>query len=157
MSAKSYPIPKPLWDAVENVLMVKSKELIKDIAKSLHQSEKPLWEAFKAKKHTFHLLDMEDPTDNKFECEALVCTSAVAHRCRKPVLLGQKVCPEHEFVSQPSLGTKPIVKRIKTDTGETYFMDNQQNVYTEDFERVGILQEDTLVLYTIDDDNEEFA
>ena len=156
MSAKSYPIPKPLWDAVENVLMVKSKELIKDIAKSLHQSEKPLWEAFKAKKHTFHLLDMEDPTDNKFECEALLCSSAVAHRCRKPVLFGRKVCPEHEFTKKPVLETKPFVKRITTPEGETYFMDNDSNVYTLEFQPVGVMKDNTLILFIIDEE-EEFA
>lgn len=156
MSAKSYPIPKPLWDAVENILMVKSKELIKDIAKTLKQPEKPLLDAFKAKKHSFHLVDMEDPTDNKFECEALVCTSAVACRCRKPVLLGQTRCPEHEFSKVPAMGTKPILKRIKTDEGGIYFMDSLMNVYTAEFERVGIYQDDTLVLFEVEEE-EEFA
>lgn len=54
MTTTSYPVPKPLWDAFENVaFMVKSKELIKDIAKTLKQPEKTLLDAFKAKKHTF--------------------------------------------------------------------------------------------------------
>ena len=154
MSAKSYPIPKPLWDAVENVLMVKSKELIKDIAKSLHQSEKPLLEAFKAKKHTFHLVDMDDPTDNKFECEALLCSAAVAHRCRKPVLFGQKVCPEHEFTKEPIVGPKPIVKRMKSPEGQTYFLDKSMHVYTVEMERVGFMENNTLILFEIDEDEE---
>jgi hypothetical protein len=156
MTTKSYPIPKPLWDAIENILSVKSKELIKDIAKTLHQPEKPLLDAFKAKKHTFHLVDMEEPTGNKFECEALVCTTAVAHRCRKPVLLGQTRCPEHEFCKQPTLGAKPILTRLKTDDGDIYFVDSLMNVYTENFERVGSFQDGVLTLFELEDE-EEFA
>ena len=156
MTSKSYPVPKPLWDALENVLTVKSKELIKDIAKTLKQSEKPLLDAFKANKPLLHLVEMDDPTDNKFECEALVCSSAVACRCRKPVLFGQKVCPEHELYKAPVLSNKPVVKRMKTSEGETYFVDNLMNVYTADFEQIGTLQDGVLTLFTIDDE-EEYA
>ncbi len=156
MSAKSYPVPKPLWDALENVLMVKSKELIKDIARTLKQPEKPLLDAFKANKHAFHLIDMEDPSNNTFECEALLCQSAVAHRCRKPVLLGQKVCPEHELWKMPPVSQKPIVKRIKTFEGDTYFVDSLMNVYTAEFERVGTFQDGVLTLFEIEEE-EEYA
>jgi hypothetical protein len=154
MTTASYPIPKPLWDAIENVLMVKSKELIKDIASSLHQSEKPLLDAFKAKKHTFHLIETTEDLEEPHECKMLVCTHAIAHRCRKPTLLGKQVCPEHEFTKQPTLGTKPILKRIVTEEGETYFIDNIQNVYTVDFQVVGTYTEGTVTLFEIDEEEE---
>lgn len=156
MTTKSYPVPKPLWDALENVLMVKSKELIKDIAKTLRQPEKPLLDAFKANKPMVHLVEMDDPTDNKFECEAVLCSSAVACRCRKPVLLGQKVCPEHELYKAPVMNNKPVVKRIQTSEGETYFVDSLMNVYTAEFEHVGHYQDRILTLFTIDEE-EEYA
>jgi uncharacterized protein YpbB len=152
----SYSIPKPLWDALENVFMVKSKELIKDIAKTLHQPAQPLLEAFKAKQHTFFLQELEDPTEAKFQCEALVCQHAVAHRCRKPVLLGEKVCPEHTLWKAPSLQTKAELRRLEIDTAEVYFVDSLMNVYTADFERVGQLEDDKLVLFEIEEE-EEYA
>lgn len=152
----SIPVPKPLWDALENVLMVKSRELIKDLAKSLHQPEKPLLDAFKAKKQLVHLVEMDDPTDNKFECEALVCTHAVAHRCRRPVLLGSKVCPEHEHWTMPSVSNKPVLRKVKTEEGETYYVDNLMNVYTIDFQRVGTFQDNKLTVFEISEE-EEFA
>lgn len=154
MTTTSYPIPKPLWDALENVLMVKSKELIKDIASSLHQSEKPLLDAFKAKKHGFHLIESGEDLQENHECQNLICTHAVAHRCRKPTLLGKLVCPEHEFTKQPTLGTKPILKRIVTEEGETYFIDNIQNVYTIDFQPVGSFAEGIVTLFEIDEEEE---
>jgi hypothetical protein len=156
MTTHSSPFPKPLWDALENVLSVKSRELIKDIAKTLNQSEKPLLEAFKAKKHQFHLVDLSDPTDEKFQCEALLCTSAVAHRCRKPVVFGQSVCPEHEFATNPVIGTKPVLQRLTTNEGETYFVDESSNVFTKDLTLVGKYTEGTLTVFEIDEE-EEFA
>ena len=156
MTTNSYPIPKPIWDALENVLMVKSKELIKDIASTLRQPEKPLLEAFKAKKHSFHLVDVSEDPHQKFECEAIVCTHAVAHRCRKPTLLHQSYCPEHEFYKAPSLGTKPILNRIQTEDGDTYFIDNIQNVYTIDFQIVGTFAEGKVTLFEIEEE-EEYA
>ncbi len=154
MTSTSSPFPKSLWDALENVLMVKSKELIKDIAKTLNQSDKPLLEAFKAKKHTFHLIDITDPTQERFQCEAILCSSAVAHRCRKPVLFGQTRCPDHEHWKQPSLSTKPVLDRLQTDTGEIYFVDSLMNVYTVEFERIGTLQDGELVLFEVDEEEE---
>ena len=147
----SYPIPKPLWDALENVLMVKSKELIKDIAKTLNQSDRPLLDAFKAKQHSFHLIEMVDPIDEGLQCNAILTGKAVARRCRKPVLLGQQRCPEHEHLKQPSVGSKPVLKRIQTEEGELYFVDSLMNVYTGDFERVGSLQDGVLTLFEVEE------
>lgn len=152
----SYPIPKPVWDALENVLLVKSKELIKDIASALHQPEKPLLDAFKAKKHTFHLVDFTDPLTEATLCSAFVCDHAVAHRCRKPPLLGKSVCPEHEWSSPVSLDQKLQLQRITTPEGESYFVDNLTNVYTVDFERIGMLQGETLTLFEVSEE-EEYA
>lgn len=149
----SYPIPKPLWDAIENVLLAKSNELIKDIAKTLNQPPRPLLDAFKAKKHTFHLVEMQDIDETHMECEAFVTGHAVAHRCRKPVLLGKKVCPEHEWSKIPQIAQKPIVRRIVTPEGETYFVDNLQNVYTEDFQQVGTFEDNVLTLFTVTESN----
>jgi len=156
MSAPSYAVPKPLWDAFENVLLVKSKCLIKDIAKTLNQSDKPLLEAFKARKHTFHLVDMNDPTDDKFECESLVFHHAVAHRCRKAVLFGKNRCPEHEFSTEISVANKPALRRVTTDSGETYFADSQKNLYTVDCKRVGQMEDSTAHIFEIEED-EEYA
>ena len=154
MTSHSYPVPKPLWDALENVLMVKSKELIKDIAKTLRQPEKPLLDAFKAKKHTFHLIDMNDPTDDRFTCDALVCGEAVAHRCRKAVIMGLSRCPDHEFYKQPSFPNKPILQRLSTNTNDIYFKDNLGNVYNVQYELMGRIEDDVLVLFEIDDEDE---
>ncbi len=154
MTTTSYPVPKPLWDAFENVLMVKSKELIKDIAKTLKQPEKTLLDAFKAKKHTFHLIDMEDPTDDRFTCDALVCEKAVAHRCRKAVLFGQTRCPDHEFTKPSTFPNKPVLTRIETTNHEIYFIDSLGMAYTADFEQVGQFTDNVLTVFEIEEEDE---
>ena len=149
---KSYPVPKPLWDALESALMAKSRELIRDIAKTLKQDEKTLMSAFRANKRSLYLVDLSDPTEERFQCEALLATTAIAHRCRKPVQYGERFCPGHVFWLMPEcMKHKPTLRRIKTEDG-TYFVDTlTQQVYTVDFERVGTLQEGTLVLFEIQD------
>jgi hypothetical protein len=156
MTTSSTSIPKPLWDALENVLLVKSRDLMKDIAKTLRQPEKPLLDAFKAKKLSFHLLDLSDPTDGGMQCDALLCTSAVAHRCRKPVIFGQMRCPDHEFHNNPTPGTKPILQRIQTSEGETFFLDSKNNVFTKELVLIGKYEDETLTIFEIDEE-EEFA
>lgn len=154
MATTSYPIPKPLWDAIENVLLAKSKELMKDIAKNLNQSDKALLEAFKAKKHTFHLIDIDDTTEERFQCEAILFGKAVAHRCRKAVLLGQKFCPEHEFWLCPTLTNKPTLRRLVTEEGEVYFIDTRQNVYTIDFQHTGVMVENKVIFFEVEEEEE---
>ena len=150
----AYPVPRPLWDALENVFTVKAKELIKDIAKTLQQPPQPLLEVFKANKPSFYIQEMEDPTGNKFECEALLCEHAVAHRCRKPVLLGRKVCPAHSSWKMPTTQNKPELQRLDVGTAEVYFVDSLMNVYNVNFERVGTFQEGHLVLFEIEEEEE---
>jgi hypothetical protein len=56
----------------------------------------------------------------------------------------------------PALQNKPEVKRIDTGTAEVYFVDNLMNVYTGDFERVGMMVEGELVLFEVEEE-EEYA
>jgi hypothetical protein len=150
---QSYPVPKPLWDALESALMAKSRELIRDIAKNLKQDEKTLMTAFRANKKNLYLIDVSDPTDDRWQCEALQQTTSVAHRCRKPVQYGERYCPAHHFWCMPeSCKSKPILRRVKTEEGDVYYVDTlTQQVYTVNFERVGYSHEDTLTVFEIEE------
>jgi hypothetical protein len=153
-SQTSIPVPKILWDELENALMIKSKELIKDIAKVLRQDEKQLWQEFRSKKKSLHLFDAESSQED-YECTALVCTTPVAHRCRKPVLFGKHVCPEHEYSPHPSdLKSKPQLQRIQTSEkdDETIFVDPlTQQVYSVFYERKGYLQNNKCFVFEIEE------
>ena len=132
----SIPVPKVLWDELENALMIKSKDLVKEIAKVLRQDEKELWKEFRSRKKNLHLVEL-DSNQEEYECTALVCCKPIAHRCRKPVLFGKPVCPEHEYFTVPAeLKSKPQLHRIMGSSDEPLFVDSlTQQVYSLYYER----------------------
>lgn len=150
-TVSSIPVPKVLWDELENALMIKSKELIKDIAKVLRQDDKQLWQEFRSKKTLVHLIETES-NQEEYQCTALVCKTAVAHRCRKPVLFGKSVCPEHEYFTLSSeLKSKPQLQRIGGETDEPLFVDSlTQQVYSLSYERKGFITNNKCILFEVD-------
>ena len=82
----AFPFPKLLWDAIDSIFSAKSRELIKDIAKTLHQDEKQLQQAFRSKKREMYMVDINEPTNERFQCQALDPIRHVAQRCCKPVV-----------------------------------------------------------------------
>lgn len=151
----TYPVYKHCWDALEAALMAKSRELIKDIAKTLRQDEKVLMTAFREKKKNLYLVEMTDPTEERFQCDALQTTTAVAHRCRKPVMYGERFCPAHRFWTMPDQVThKPELHHIRGPDGETFYLDTlTQQVYNVHYERIGYKQDDKLCIFHVEGDD----
>lgn len=135
---KSVMVPKLLWDELENALMIKSKELIKDIAKTLRENETVLMKEFRSKKTGLCLLELEREEEEQYECSAIVCSTLIAHRCRRPVAYGTTFCPAHEFFTIPNcIRNKHSVSRIQ---GEELFVDSlTQQVFNVNQERVGYM------------------
>lgn len=155
MQTTSHYVSLPLWEALDSVLQKKAKELIKDIAKTCKQPEKPLWDAYKAQKHSVCLLDLSEPTEEKFECEALLSHSSVHTRCRKTVIYGQKFCPEHEFHQNPMSLVKPSLQRCITEDHTIVFIDKSTNtVYNSNFKRIGLFQNDRIIMFDIEEEIE---
>lgn len=152
-SPQAYPVSKVLWDSLESALSAKAKDLARDIAKTLRQDEKKLIAALKEKKNDLYLVDVSDPTDQRFECEALVRHTALAHRCRKPVQYGEKYCPSHSFWSMSeTLKTKPTLRRIRSTEGDIYFLDTlTQQVYNEKYERIGSNRDGNILIFEIEE------
>jgi hypothetical protein len=136
--ARSIPVPKHLWDQLDIVFSIKARELIKDIAKTLHQDEKKLLQEYKKQKVPLYLVELSEPTEEQFLCQALVETTEVAHRCRKPVIYGCRYCPNHEPWQLPThLSTKPVLHRVDTETGPVFLDELTQQVYSLQHERIG--------------------
>ena len=150
MTEKSVAVPKPLWDELENVFMIKSKELVQDIAKTLRQDFSVLWKEVRSKKTTLFLVEMEEEQED-YHCSALLSTSKVAHKCRKPTMFGSTYCPEHElFTLSDELKNKPQLQRIK-GTEEPLFVDClTQQVYNLNYERVGYIQNEKCVVFKLE-------
>lgn len=144
-------VPKPLWDELENALMIKSKQLISEIAKVLRQDEKVLLQEFRSKKTNIMLLELDREEEEKYECSALVTTTKVAHLCRRPTLYGKTFCPEHEYFRLPvSMESKPQLQKLKSE--EPLFLDSlTQQVYTVDYERVGYITKEKCIVFEVEE------
>jgi hypothetical protein len=150
--AKSICVPKVVWDELENALMIKSKQLISEIAKVLRQDEKPLLQEFRSKKTNVMLLEVDREEEDKYECSALVSTTKVAHLCRRPTLYGKKFCPEHEYFRLAvSMESKPQLQKLSCSE-EPLFVDSlTQQVYTVDYERVGYITKEKCIVFEVEE------
>lgn len=146
----SISVPKPLWDELESALMIRSKQLISDLARTLHQDEKLLLHAFRSKKTSLFLIDL-DPTTEDYSCSAFVTTTKVAHKCRKPTMFGRTVCPQHEYATtRHDLQGSIHLQRIQSE--EPLFLDPlTQLVYNIHYERIGYLHNGKCILFEVDD------
>lgn len=147
----SFAVPKPLWEELENALMIKSKELIYDIAKTLRQDASPLWKEFRSKKTHLFLVDINKEIDEHV-CIALVSSSKVAHKCRKPAMFGKQYCPEHEnYILSEQLKKKPQLQCISSD--ELLFLDClTQQVYNLEYERIGYLENKKCIVFEVENE-----
>lgn len=144
------PVTRSLWESLEAVLDAQSRILIKDIARSLRQDEKVLLNEYRKDKTTAYLVDMNEPTNEKFQCEALADETTIVKRCRRPVLFGNKRCPEHVTWKEP-YANKPTLRRIENDS-EIYFVEvhpfgETKTVYNEDHENVGFMENGKVYLF----------
>lgn len=137
--------------------MAQSKRLIHDIAEVLQEDEKKLWNTFRLDKMNTYIVDMEEPTSEVFKCQAYTQDKAISILCSKPVLFGEKCCPEHRgWVLPPEYKNKAKFRKIITDDGDYYMSPLTQDVYDRDYKKVGYMKDETLVLFEIEtDDNQE--
>lgn len=151
----TYPVSKVLWDAMDSIFSAKSRELMKDIARTLHQDEKKLLQAYRSKKKQAYLVDMNEPTNERFQCSALCPNSKVAKRCLKPVVFGEKYCPDHhEWKEDPLYETIPSLQRIKTEEDTILFIDTLTSiVYDENYVRQGFQTEDKVYVFRIEEES----
>jgi hypothetical protein len=152
---KAYPVYEPMWDAFQQVLLKESKRLAEDIAKALGVPEKPLKDALaKKRKQSAYLIELCEPTETRFQCEALVETTNVAQRCRGAVVYGDRFCPCHIGWNMPeTLKSRPTLRRlVGCERDAVYFVDNlTQQLYDTDYRRVGTVNEQKAYVFEIDD------
>lgn len=146
-------------DSLEAVFLTQARNLLKDIAHELGQPEKPLLKAFEKEKIQLHVVDKEEETYEG--CMALICTTALAKRCREPVYDGTCYCPLHLRLTctqenQKVEENKPQLQRVATETGQVFFLDTlTQLLYTETYERCGELKGGKLTIFKLEETIEE--
>ena len=156
---EAYPVYAPMWEYFQQALWRESKQLSTEIAESLGVSAKPLLEALaKTKKKSCYLVQLDEPTQDNFLCQALTTTSEVAQRCRKPVVYGELYCPCHRgWLSAESFQQKPQYRRLKGGLGEGhYFLDVlTQQLYDANHNRVGHIHENKAIVFEIEEEGQQ--
>jgi len=91
-----FPIPNFLWQSLEATLKHEARRLVRDISTTLKTNEAELWKQVNKDVFSAYLVDMSEPTNEQFECCSYEAVGNIYKPCRKPVIYGQKVCPEHK-------------------------------------------------------------
>lgn len=91
-----FPIPSFLWQSLEASLKVEARRLVRDIASTLKTNEADLWKQVNKEVFSAYLVDMNEPTNEQFHCAAYHAVGNIYKPCRKPVVYGSKLCPEHQ-------------------------------------------------------------
>ena len=135
---KQIAIPRFIWDSLEASIQAESRRLVRDIAQSLGKPEAELWNQVKNDKISAYFVDMEDPTNEKFQCEAYDLDGLVQRKCCRPVVFGTKACAHHTHTQHLKPDTSlPKFKTIKYENDEGTF----QKAYLRDRD---VLHPDTL-------------
>jgi hypothetical protein len=152
-SFQAVPVQRSLWESLEALLMNESKRLVEDIAKKLRQDPKLLWNEIRKEKMTAYMVDCTEPTAESFLCQGFLYKTAVACRCRKPVVFGTTLCPEHQGWIQPTcLDRKPQLRRVELEN-EVYYLDELTGIlYNASYERCGIRQSEKCILFDIEEE-----
>ena len=91
-----FPIPNFLWQSLEATLKHEARRLVKDIATTLKTNEADLWKKVNEEVFSAYLVEMNEPTNEQFECCSYEAVGNLYKPCRKPVIYGEKVCPNHK-------------------------------------------------------------
>jgi hypothetical protein len=135
---KQIAIPRYIWDSLEAAIQAESRRLVRDIAGSLGKPELELWNQVKDKKVSAYFVDLQDPTNEEFKCEAFDLEALVQRKCCRPVIFGTKACAAHTHTQHLKPDTTlPVYKAIKYEDSEGNF----QKAYLKDRD---VLHPDTL-------------
>lgn len=93
--ANQIPIPRYIWDSLEAAIQAESRRLVRDIAQTLGKPDGPLWNEVKKNSVSAYLVDLQEPTNEEFKCQAYTTNTLVQRPCGMPVIFGKKSCPEH--------------------------------------------------------------
>ena len=89
------PVPSFIWDSLMATMKAQSRRLVDDIAKTLGQEPGPLWKEVSKQQFGVYLVDMNEPTNEVFQCQSYCVCGQVERPCKKPVVFGKKYCSEH--------------------------------------------------------------
>jgi hypothetical protein len=140
MDGKRIPLPRIIYDTIENVLEAQIHRLALDIAKTLGVSEKPLLQELKKEKITTYILDESCIEDiYELQCKAYVKNKHVYLPCDQPILYKKNFCLAHleKHLLKEDINNNERLYVLYQDNIK-YYCDIDNKVYDTDFNKIGI-------------------
>lgn len=139
MAFKTIPVPDLIWTSLRGVLDANMQHMVKDIAKTLNKDPAPLLQEIK-KKVDVYLFDESSTPEIDMRCSFICQTPAAplfCQPCGRPILWSStsERCAEHAYHPKVAYSL-PVLHPVKTET-DTYFVAEDDTVYTVDYEPVG--------------------
>lgn len=132
------PIPKTIYETIQDILQYQIDGLAKDIAKTLDVNEKILLHEIRKEKIGIYLID--DDCDIDIKCKSYATKNGYIYtKCDEPVVYNTSLCPKHsiqpiyfEAIQHNTCLSNIVINDIK------YYIDNKDKIYDEELNLIGI-------------------
>ena len=132
------PLPKIIYNTLEDVLEAQIRRLVGDIAKSLSVDPKPLLQAINQEKVNIYLFEesSEDYDLHTARCKSYElekCNNTHLYiQCKRPIVYTKDYCPTHIKTHLEAPKTNNILNTLIVDKTR-YYVDKYNKVYSLDF------------------------
>jgi len=137
------PLPKIIYDALEDVLEAQVRRLVGDVAKSLKVDPKPLLQSVRQEKTLVYLFEesVEDYNLHTARCKAYDLekhnSTDIYIPCKNAVVYTRDYCVAHAKHRSTVPDTENILNCISVD-GVRYYVDKHNKVYNLELKKIGL-------------------
>lgn len=146
------PIPKIIYESIQDALQSQIDSLARDIAKTLDVNEKVLLHEIRKEKIGIYLVDEDCDLDIK--CKSYKNKNGHVYiKCDEPVIFNSFLCPAHtvcpiyfDTIKHNTCISNIVINDIK------YYIDNKNKLYDENLNIIGIYNKksNTLIVFRED-------
>lgn len=132
------PIPRTIYESIQDVLQSQIDSLARDIAKTLDVNEKILLHEVRKEKIGIYLHDDDCDIDTK--CKSYVNKNGYIYtKCDEPVIYNSSLCPKHSIhpIYFESIKLNICVSTIVINDIK-YYIDNKNKLYDEELNLIGV-------------------
>ena len=136
------PIPKNIYETIQDSLQSHIDSLARDICKTLDVNEKILLQELRKEKIGIYLY--EDDSDLDIKCKSYVNTNGYVYVCcDEPVVYKTSLCPKHTInpVYYEQLENYKCFSNIIIND-KNYYINKENKLYNNEFDLIGVYIKD---------------
>lgn len=150
-SERKVPVPRIIYESIEDALMSQVRKLAIDICKTLNVNEKPLIDSIKKDKISLYTID--DANESYLEdcrCKAYEKIEHVYVPCSDLVVYKKDYCVKHmtDHITKAQVSQNEILYILNIDNMK-YYRDKNNNVYNSEFKKIGFYNSSNQTIYEL--------